>query len=113
MYNITHIPAGTTTSFDSQQQAIHYPVPLTASYAKVSFSTKSLRIAAGGKASFIATILPPSGVDPKVFPIYTGFVKITSATEQVSVAYLGVAAKMKDMKVLDRTDYCELVATYS
>ncbi|KAG8953405.1 hypothetical protein FRC04_002247 [Tulasnella sp. 424] len=105
-YSISHVPAGTATSFDSEQQAIHYPVPLNTNYAKVSFSSKTLDIPAGGQSTFIATILQPSGIDPKVFPVYSGFVRIVrkDGLETVNVPYLGVAAKMKDMKVIDRTN---------
>lgn len=108
-YSISHAPAGTTTSFDSEQQAIHYPVPLNTNYARVSFSTKTLTVHPGESVSFFATILPPTGVDPKVFPVYSGFIRIArkDGLETVNVPYLGVAAKMKDMKVIDTTDYCE------
>ncbi|KAG8929169.1 hypothetical protein FRC01_004741 [Tulasnella sp. 417] len=107
-YTISHVPAGTTTSFDSDQQAIHYPVPLNTNYAKVSLSAQNLRVPAGGQATFIATILPASGVDPKVFPVYSGFIRIArkDGLETLNVPYLGVAAKMKNMKIIDRTDSC-------
>lgn len=107
-YKITHVPAGTTTSFDSDQFAIDYPVPLTTKYAKVTILPSTLTLKPGAKGAFAATILPPSGVDPKVFPVYSGFINVASATEQVHVAYLGVAASMKDMKILDTTDICQL-----
>lgn len=106
-YTISHIPAGTTASFDSDQQAIHYPVPLNTNYAKVSFSRKSLVVPAGGQATFSTTILPPSRVDPKVLPVYSGFIRVVrkDGLEMLNVPYLGVAAIMKNMKIIDRTDY--------
>ncbi|KAG8986919.1 hypothetical protein FRB90_003695, partial [Tulasnella sp. 427] len=103
-YKITHVPAGTINPFTSDQQAVDYPVPLNNHYAKVTFSTSQLVVQPGKSAKFSATIHPPTGVDPKLFPVYSGFLKVASQVDSVHVAYMGVAAKMKDMKVWDRTE---------
>ncbi|KAG8985409.1 hypothetical protein FRB90_004733, partial [Tulasnella sp. 427] len=110
-YKITHVPAGTINPFTSDQQAVNYPVPLNNHYAKVTFSTSQLVVQPGKSAKFSATIKPPTGLDPKLFPVYSGFLKVASQVDSVHVAYMGVAGKMKDMKVWDRTeDYTDFPA---
>ncbi|KAG8906709.1 hypothetical protein FRB99_006307 [Tulasnella sp. 403] len=104
-YKITHVPAGTTKSFDpATQAAIEYPVPLLKKYAKVTLGKKSLTLKPGQSATFSVTIKPPTGLDPKTFPIYTGYIDIASPTENLHVPYQGVAASLKSMTVIDRTD---------
>ncbi|KAG8915767.1 hypothetical protein FRC01_003516 [Tulasnella sp. 417] len=105
-YKITHVPAGTMNPFDSHQQAIPYPVPLDKHYAKVTFKPSTLEVQPGKSAKFVATIHAPTGVNSKIFPVYSGFLKVASADDSVHVSYMGVAGKMKDMKIWDRTsDY--------
>lgn len=106
-YRLTHVPAGTMNGFDSHQQAVGYPVPLNNHFAKVTFEPSEVVIHPGKSAKFVATIHPPAGADSKVFPVYSGFLKVASADESVHVAYMGVVGKMKDMKIWDRTPDCE------
>ncbi|KAG8936970.1 hypothetical protein FRC02_009107 [Tulasnella sp. 418] len=103
-YTISHEPAGTATTLQNGE-AITYPVPLSKNYASVKFSTTSLSVPAGQTGIVIATITPPSGLDAKTFPVYSGHVRVSTTTEDLIVSYLGVAAAMKDMKVLDETPY--------
>ncbi|KAG8963821.1 hypothetical protein FRC00_004913 [Tulasnella sp. 408] len=102
-FKITHIPAGTMIPFDSEQKVYPYPVPIDIHYAKVTFKPNTLVVQPGKSAKFVATIHPPKGVDKKNFPVYSGFLQVASATSSVHVAYMGVAGKMKDMKIWDRT----------
>ncbi|KAG8904015.1 hypothetical protein FRC00_014324, partial [Tulasnella sp. 408] len=101
-YKITHVPAGTMNPFDSHQQAIH-PVPLDKHYAKVTFKPSTVEVQPGKSAKFVATINPPTGVNSKIFPVYSGFLKVASGDDSVHVSYMGVVGKMKDMKIWDRT----------
>lgn len=105
-YKITHVPAGTMNPFDSHQQAIH-PVPLDNHYAKVTFKPSTIEVQPGKSAKFVATINPPTGVNSKIFPVYSGFLKVASADDSVHVSYMGVVGKMKDMKIWDRTSDCK------
>ncbi|KIO16473.1 hypothetical protein M407DRAFT_33879 [Tulasnella calospora MUT 4182] len=112
-FKITHMPAGTMNPFDSEQKAYPYPVPIDTHYAKVTFKPSALVVQPGSSAKFVATIQPPRGVDPKNFPVYSGFLRVASGTSSVNVAYMGVVGKMKDMKILDRTpDYFGVVAPF-
>jgi hypothetical protein len=45
----------------------------------------------------------PSG-DASTFPVFSGFIQITSGTERHHVTYIGLAASLKDKQVIDNTD---------
>lgn len=75
-----------------------------ATYASMSTNDRTLVIAPGQTKQFTVTFTPPQGLDPASFPVYSGNVLIESATEALSVSYLGVAASMKDMQVLDKVN---------
>ena len=49
---------------------------------------------------------PPAGVDPSTYPVYSGFIAISDGTSSDSthVAYIGLAASIKDKQILDNTD---------
>ena len=49
-------------------------------------------------------ITPPTGVDPSILPVFSGFVQVESPTETFHVTYLGVAAALKNAQVVDTTD---------
>ncbi|KAJ7594531.1 subtilisin-like protease [Mycena floridula] len=109
-YKLTHVPAGTAVtispSFEGQPDIFPSlgPVPLSTDGAQVSFSSSSFTIAAGGSKTVTLKITPPAD-DNTSFPAYSGFVHITSDTDDVHVTYLGVAATLKDKQVLDDTDF--------
>ncbi len=106
IYRITHSPAGTATTIQNNE-AIPYPVPLSKASASVSFSTATLKLAPGAIGAFSVTINPPTGLDAKTFPVYSGMIRITSAADDMQVSYLGVAAALKDMQVIDTSSDCE------
>ncbi|KAG9004637.1 hypothetical protein FRB90_010803 [Tulasnella sp. 427] len=104
-YTITHVPAGTMMSFDYQQLAYPHPVPLNDIHRPlVTFKQKTITVKAGKEGKFDLEILPPNRLDRQKFPVYSGFFKIATSDESVQVAYMGVAAKMKDLKIFDRTN---------
>ena len=49
-------------------------------------------------------ITPPTGVDPSILPVLSGFVQVESPTKTFHVTYLGVAAALKNAQVVDTTD---------
>jgi len=51
-----------------------------------------------------ANIKPPQGVDATTFPVYSGFIHVTSGNDSVHATYLGLAASLKDKQVIDNTD---------
>ncbi|KAB2572084.1 putative subtilisin-like protease protein [Lasiodiplodia theobromae] len=64
------------------------PLPFAAS---IKFpSSTSVTVPAGGSASVAFTVSPPTGLDPKEIPIYSGFITATSSlNETLSIPYVG------------------------
>ncbi|CAE6531335.1 unnamed protein product [Rhizoctonia solani] len=103
-YTLSHVPAGTVISVDGIE-VIPEPVPLTDDYATVKIDPSKITVPAASTVSINVTISPPTGLDPGTFPIYSGFIKATgSDNTTLHSTYIGVAAKLKDAKVLDDTD---------
>ncbi|KAG9048751.1 hypothetical protein FS837_012114 [Tulasnella sp. UAMH 9824] len=101
-YKISHIPAGTAITM-KDNEAIPSPVPLDKTAATLTFSASTIKVPPGGKTSVTVSIKPPTGLDPNSFPVYSGFIRIASDKDDMKVSYLGVAASLKDMKVIDRS----------
>lgn len=105
-YTITHTPALTVSTIDNTTHLpLASPLPTLPQSASVSFTpSTSFTVPAGGVQNISANFQAPSGIDPSTFPIYSGFIGISSSLgETFSVPYVGVAAKMKDMAILDTT----------
>lgn len=104
-FKISHVPAGTAISLQNGTAFFNDgPVPLTSQFATVKFSETSVTVHPGQTQEITAHITPPSGVDPSVLPVFSGFIQVESATETLHVTYLGVAAALKDARVVDDTD---------
>ncbi|KAI0709562.1 pyrolysin [Cerioporus squamosus] len=99
-FKLSHIPAGTAITV----QASDGPVPLDATAAQVSFSPQSFTVQPGQTQTVRVSIAPPKGLDAKTFPVFSGFIQGTNANETFHVSYLGLAASLKDMPVVDNTD---------
>ncbi|KAJ7723575.1 subtilisin-like protease [Mycena metata] len=106
IYTLSHLPTGTavTVTPDTVFPALG-PVPLSTQYATVSFNTAEFTLLPGHSHEIIATIQPPYGVDTTTFPVYSGFIYVTSGNESVHATYLGLAASLKDKQVIDNTDF--------
>ncbi|OCH84198.1 subtilisin-like protease [Obba rivulosa] len=104
-FNVTHIPAGTALSL---QPGTPFPedgpVPLSTQFATVKFSETSFTVHPGQTQEITAHITPPSGVDPSILPIFSGFIEIASGTESYQVTYLGLAASLINAQVVDDSD---------
>jgi hypothetical protein len=80
------------------------PVPLVSNAARVMITPSQLTIPPGGTSSVSVTFNPPTGLNPSNFPVYSGYIQATGSDNSIlRSTYMGVAAKMKDMKVLDNT----------
>jgi len=101
-YTITHSPALTVSTIGTNGLPIASPLPTVPNSASVSFTSTKLTVRPWMSKGFVATINPPTGVNATAFPIYSGFIAISSSLgETFSLPYLGVAAKLKDMTILD------------
>jgi hypothetical protein len=107
-YMLCHTPAGTAHTLinDSIQPAL-YPVPLTADFAQVSLSSgDSFTLNPGEKKEVSVSFTPPTFTN-RTIPVYSGWIEVTGKEtgETLSVTYLGIAANLKESKVIDNTDF--------
>lgn len=122
-FKITHVPAGTALTIEEVclstfLRAVQYtdvviqgtirpslgPVPLSATAATVKFLPKSFTVQPGRTQVVTVFIAPPEGLDAKQLPVFSGFLEIANADESYHVTYLGAAAALKDVSVVDNTD---------
>ncbi|KAF7797605.1 hypothetical protein EIP86_008805 [Pleurotus ostreatoroseus] len=104
-FTITHVPAGTMLTLQPGTSfAADGPVPLSTNFASVKFSETSLTVHPGQTQQITAHITPPSGVDPSILPVFSGFIQIANPTESFHVTYLGVGAALRNAQVVDNTD---------
>ncbi|EEB96633.1 hypothetical protein MPER_04203 [Moniliophthora perniciosa FA553] len=108
-YQLSHVPAGTAiTVKPGTNQPAAGPVPLTDSFASVELSSDSFSLAPGESRDVTVHFTAPQA-DASTFPVYSGFIQISSVPENDSLAevlhvsYMGLAASLKDKTVLDVT----------
>jgi len=53
----------------------------------------------------VPTSTAPAGLDKAQFPVCSGFIDVTSGSENYQVSYVGLAASLKGEQVLDSTSY--------
>jgi hypothetical protein len=58
----------------------------------------------GGNVKVTATFSPPTGLDASQYPVYSGWITITSGSEALQIPYLGAAATLKDKEIFDTTE---------
>ncbi|KAN0065840.1 hypothetical protein ACQY0O_000970 [Thecaphora frezii] len=108
-YTLKHQAVGTAISKTSDSNVLYndYPVPLTSQYASVKFSTSQLKIAAGGSASFTVTVTPPTGLDGKKLPVYSGYIQLVPTGSDYTglrIPYSGVVGDVSAGPVIDGTN---------
>ncbi|CEL56903.1 Minor extracellular protease vpr OS=Bacillus subtilis (strain 168) GN=vpr PE=1 SV=1 [Rhizoctonia solani AG-1 IB] len=102
-YELAHLPAGTANTIKGIE-VIAGPLPLTSDAASVSFSPSKLIVLPGFTATATVTFAPPSGLSGSSFPVYSGFIQASGSDgTTLRSTYLGLAASMKDMRVIDNT----------
>lgn len=108
-YQLQHVPAGTSLTFGNSGafagQPNEQPVPQVGNAATVRLSQSSVTLWPGFSAIIVARFTPPSGLDPAQFPVYSGWIQVTGGGSQVQIPYLGVAAAMKKMPIIDSTPF--------
>ncbi|CAE6415692.1 unnamed protein product [Rhizoctonia solani] len=103
-YALTHVPAGTANTIDGIE-AILGPVPLVSNSASVTIVPNKVTVPAGWSLPVIVSIKPPTGLDATTYPVYSGYIKaIGSDNSTLQSTYIGVAAKLKEAKILDNTE---------
>ncbi|KAG8892313.1 hypothetical protein FRC01_014233 [Tulasnella sp. 417] len=80
--------------------------PATSSAAaSVKFSSTKITVWPLIPAELTVTFTPPSGLDASTFPVYSGQVVISNGKETVASSYMGLAANLKDMPIIDNTNF--------
>jgi hypothetical protein len=104
-YVLSHTPANTVLSIEPTLGLPNTaPLPTISSPASVSLSTTKITIRPRRTGEVTVKIRPPKGLDAKTYPIYSGFITVTSSKGDVlSIPYQGVASKMKDTKIVDNS----------
>ncbi|PFH47296.1 hypothetical protein AMATHDRAFT_198228 [Amanita thiersii Skay4041] len=101
-YHVSHMPAATAATIKSNSILPNLgPVPLNVHSATVQLSPTFFSLPPNGITNVLVTFSPPKDVSPATFPVFSGFIAIKSATENLHVTYLGLAASLKDKRVID------------
>jgi hypothetical protein len=79
-------------------------VPLSNRSATIKFSETSVTVHPGQTQEITAHITPPTGLDPAILPVYSGFIQVASGNDTFHVSYLGVAASLKNASIVDTSD---------
>jgi hypothetical protein len=110
-YTITHVPSVTVDTISGIQPNIS---PVAASnVATVQLSSSTVTVP-GMWSNMLSptvvtvTITPPINVNP-TFAVYSGQIKFTCEElgETLVTSYMGVVGAMKNMKVIDNTNWCK------
>ncbi|KAG8737461.1 hypothetical protein FRC10_008164 [Ceratobasidium sp. 414] len=103
-YTLSHVSAGTAPTIGGIEN-LPGPVQLVDNAASVVISPSSVTVQPGSNAQVTLTFTAPTGLDAKTFPVYSGFIQAKGSDGfSLHSTYLGVAAALKDMKVVDNTD---------
>lgn len=105
-YKLSHTPAGTAHTLSNNSiEPDPYPLRLTADFASVSFSSDSFTLDPGRQQVVTATFTAPKFTNHSI-PVYSGWIEVAGQEtgEVLSVTYLGIAANLKESKVIDNTD---------
>ncbi|KAG9012621.1 hypothetical protein FRB90_006564 [Tulasnella sp. 427] len=102
-YTVNHVPALTVQTFSGGLPSMAPSMSNAA--ASVKFSSTKITVLPFVPAALTVTFTPPSGLDPSTFPVYSGQIQISNGKETVSSSYMGLAANMKDMPVIDNTAF--------
>ncbi|CAE6439730.1 unnamed protein product [Rhizoctonia solani] len=102
-YELTHVPAGTANTIRGIE-AIAGTLSILPNAASVSFSSAKLTVLPGMSATATLVFTPPTGLNSSSFPVYSGYIQATGSDgTTLRSTYLGLAASLKDMRVVDNT----------
>ncbi|RYP03360.1 hypothetical protein DL765_010526 [Monosporascus sp. GIB2] len=95
-YELGHLEAVTMYTFnEGELYPAPYPNPIADAYATLEFSESKVTIPAGGSKEITVIPTPPSGLDEKLLPVYSGYITVNGTSGQsLSIPYLGVAGSM-------------------
>jgi len=101
-YKISHVPAGTVQTIDPNSGTpIPSPLPLTSEFVDVRLSTPSVVVQPGETTTVTVKFTPPASIDAQTYPVLSGYIQVEGGSETLKVSYVGIAASLKDISVLD------------
>ncbi|KAG8703544.1 hypothetical protein FRC12_018728 [Ceratobasidium sp. 428] len=109
-YSLRHVPAGTAPTIKGIENLpgpveLLSPMKSGSNVASVTITPSNVVVAPGSSAMVAVSFIAPTGLDPTAFPVYSGFIQANGSDGSlIHSTYLGVAASLKDMKVIDDTD---------
>jgi len=60
-------------------------------------------VQASGSQQVAISFQLPTTLDASWYPVYSGFVEVTSGSESYHASYIGLGASLKDHRILDNT----------
>ncbi|KAJ7693309.1 subtilisin-like protease [Mycena rosella] len=102
-YRICHVPAGTIGTVAPDSGFVETVPTAIGATASVAFSESEITVHAGHTKTVHALFTPPAA-DNATLPVYSGFIHVVAPTETIKVTYLGVAASLKAVPVLDASN---------
>ncbi|KAJ7091118.1 peptidase S8/S53 domain-containing protein [Mycena epipterygia] len=103
-YQIIHVPAGTVGTVAAGSGFIENVPPLVPGATTIAFSASDVTVYPGKTKTVHAVFTPPADVLNTTLPVYSGFIRVISPVETLEVTYLGVAASLNAVHVLDSTN---------
>ncbi|TPX57143.1 hypothetical protein PhCBS80983_g04046 [Powellomyces hirtus] len=101
-YKLDHVPSALATGAEAGSDMPITTINYTPDYAKVDISPKSLKLKAGKSATVTLKFTAPAKADPKLFPIYSGYIRATPSdgSAAVTVPYMGTKGDFSQAKML-------------
>ncbi|KAK0639622.1 peptidase S8/S53 domain-containing protein [Cercophora newfieldiana] len=102
-YTIGHRPAAASYTFPggNSTTASALPMELAGEFATLAFSPSTFTLPAGAREIVTVKVTPPTGLDAKRLPIYSGFVTVSGSDgSNFSFPYIGAAGSLHDTPVL-------------
>lgn len=109
-YKLHHIIGGTALSKNSSSSVLFtpFPVPLSEQNAHVTYSERTFSLAPGKSKKITVTFKPPTGLNPKDLPVYSGAIQVESTSSPkhgtALIPYVGLLGKMSEEQVLDSSE---------
>lgn len=106
-YHLTHQPSATVYNKAlGSDMLLDFPIE-KADYATVSFSQKKLTIGAGKSQEVTITFKAPKASDPRLIPIFSGYIAVAPQIKGASfarVTYAGLKGSWKSAPIFNKVD---------
>lgn len=105
-YKFTNVPAITTYTLDGNSTVpVPFPNEPVEAAASLKFSQNNIKINPGQAVTVDVVPTPPTGVDAKRLPLWSGWVAVNGTDgSSLSIPYQGLVGSLKDQTVLGAQD---------